>query len=70
MDKINSWFKSVFPKLVKRYIVSKKDFLCNAMNKKLNLPILNEKEELELIEGVFDGMILGLDTLEKKEDAS
>ena len=48
MDKLNVWFKSVFPKLVKRYIVSKKDFLCIAMNKKLNLPILNEKEELEL----------------------
>jgi len=66
MKKLNEWFKAVLPQLVKRFVLSKKDVICAGMNKKLDLPILNEKEELQLIEGLFEGMVTALDNLEKK----
>ena len=41
------------PKLAWSYMESKKDKILSGLNKKMNLPLMDEQDELELLEGVW-----------------
>ena len=51
-------FAKLFEKLIKKYAIqflkSKKDETITKWNKKIDLPLLNEKDEKELLEGLWN----------------
>lgn len=65
MDKLMKIFGKLLPKLAKKLVMSKKDVILANMNKKLNLPLLDEQDELELLEGVWSCLEEALDEAEK-----
>jgi hypothetical protein len=56
MDKLMKVFGSLLPKLAKKMILSKKEVILTSMNKKMNLPLLDEDDERELLEGLWSAL--------------
>ena len=61
MEKLMKVFGSLLPKLAKKLILNKKDSIIDGMNKKMNLPLLDEDDERELLEGIWSAMEDALD---------
>ena len=53
MSKFLKAIKALGLKFALKQIRSKKDSILDGINKKLDLPLLNEKEEKELLEGIW-----------------
>ena len=54
MDRLMKVFQGILPKLAKKLILSKKDVIIANMNKKMDLPLLDEDDERELLEGAWE----------------
>jgi hypothetical protein len=61
MDKLMKVLQGILPKLAKKLIVSKKDAILSKMNAKMDLPLLDEKDERELLEGIWSAIEDALD---------
>ena len=61
MDKLMKVFGKILPKLAKKLILSKKDVIIDKMNEKMNLPLLDEDDERELLEGAWSAMEEAID---------
>tara|TARA_R100000458_G_C8073500_1_gene111269 strand:+ start:213 stop:416 length:204 start_codon:yes stop_codon:yes gene_type:complete len=53
MKKFAEWLKQYALSYVKTYIKSNKNEIVTKINKKVDLPFLNEKQEGELIESIY-----------------
>lgn len=56
MDKLMKVFGSLLPKLALKMIRNKKDDILTKMNEKMNLPLLDEADERELLEGIWSAL--------------
>tara|TARA_B100001250_G_C19799618_1_gene790379 strand:+ start:1838 stop:2035 length:198 start_codon:yes stop_codon:yes gene_type:complete len=65
MDKLMKMFGSLLPKLAKKLVLSKKDAILTKMNAKMDLPLLDEKDERELLEGIWGAIEDALDEVSK-----
>ena len=54
MNKLTNFLKGFAIDYVIKYMKDNKPLLIEKANKKLNVPILNEKQEAELLEACFD----------------
>ena len=54
MNKLTRFLKGFAIDYVIKYMKDNKPLLIEKANKKLNVPILNEKQEAELLEACFD----------------
>jgi len=61
MEKLMQVFGNLLPKLAKKLILSKKDQIIDGMNKKMDLPLLDEQDERELLEGIWSAVEDALD---------
>ena len=53
MKKFAEWLKKYALSYVKTYVKSNKNEIVTKINKKVDLPFLNEKQEGELIESIY-----------------
>lgn len=61
MDKLMKVFGSLLPKLALKMIRNKKDDILTKMNEKMNLPLLDEADERELLEGIWSAIEEAID---------
>ncbi len=61
MERLMKVFQGILPKLAKKLILSKKDVIIANMNKKMDLPLLDEDDERELLEGAWEALEEALD---------
>ena len=61
MERLMKIFQGILPKLAKKLILSKKDVIIANMNKKMDLPLLDEDDERELLEGAWEALEEALD---------
>jgi len=61
MERLMKVFQGILPKLAKKLILSKKDIIIDKMNKKMDLPLLDEDDERELLEGAWEALEEALD---------
>ena len=61
MERLMKVFQGILPKLAKKLILSKKDVIIANMNKKMDLPLLDEDDERELLEGAWETLEESLD---------
>ena len=54
MNKFLKMFEGMIKKYAIKYLKSKKEEFIIKANKKINLPLLDEQDEKELLEGVWD----------------
>ena len=54
MKKLIAWIKSYALTYAKDYLKTNKDEIVVKLNKKVNLPVLNEKQEAKLLEAVYE----------------
>ena len=54
MNKFIKMFEGIIKKYAVKYLKSKKEDFITKANKKINLPLLDEKDEKELLEGVWN----------------
>ena len=57
MKKMSKFLKGFAVDFVLGYMKDNKKTLIEKANKKLDLPILNEKQEAELLEAMYDGAL-------------
>ena len=57
MKKLGTFLQSFAMDYVLKYLKSNKPLVISKANKKINLPILNEKQEAELMEAIYDVVI-------------
>ena len=68
MNKFLKAIKNLGLKFALKQIRSKKDKILDGINKKMDLPLLNEKEERELLDGIwglFDDMLVEVENESK-----
>ncbi|QDP52044.1 MAG: hypothetical protein Unbinned2514contig1001_34 [Prokaryotic dsDNA virus sp.] len=53
MDKFFKMFENMIKKYAVKYINSKKEKFIAEANKKINIPLLDEKDEKEILEGIW-----------------
>ena len=68
MKKFAEWLKEYALSYVKTYIKSNKNEIVTKINKKVDLPFLNEKQEGELIESIYSIIVEVFD--DEKESSS
>ena len=61
MERLMKVIQGILPKLAKKLILSKKDVIIANMNKKMDLPLLDEDDERELLEGAWEALEEALD---------
>ena len=54
MKKFVKWLQEYAKSYIKNYVKSNKNEIVAKINKKIDLPFLNEKQEGELIESVYE----------------
>jgi hypothetical protein len=57
MKKLVKWIKDYALTYAKGYIKQNKNEIVTKINKKIDLPFLNEKQEGELIEGLYETIL-------------
>tara|TARA_B100000287_G_scaffold147328_1_gene139047 strand:- start:2396 stop:2599 length:204 start_codon:yes stop_codon:yes gene_type:complete len=54
MNKFIKWIKDYALTVAKNYVKDNKDEIVSKINKKVDVPFLNEKQEAELIESIYE----------------
>ena len=67
MKKLVEWIKGYALTYAKNYLKTNKNQIIVKLNKKINLPVLSEKQEGELLEAVYDVV---LEVFDDSEDPS
>ena len=67
MKKFVKWIQDYAKGYIKNYIKNNKNEIVNKINKKVDLPFLNEKQEGELIESVYEIIV---EVFDDSEDSS
>ena len=67
MKKLVEWIKGYALTYAKNYLKTNKNQIIVKLNKKINLPVLSEKQEGELLEAVYDVV---LEVFDDSEDSS
>ena len=64
MKKLVKWLQEYAKSYIKTYVKSNKNEIVAKINKKVDLPFLNEKQEGELIESVYEIIVEVFDDTE------
>jgi len=67
VKKLVEWIKGYALTYAKNYLKTNKNQIIVKLNKKINLPVLSEKQEGELLEAVYDVV---LEVFDDSEDSS
>ncbi len=54
MKKFVKWLQTYAQSYIKNYVKNNKKEIVNKINRKIDLPFLNEKQEGELIESIYE----------------
>ena len=57
MKKLTDFLKNFAIDYVIKYLTENKDEVVKKLNKEINVPILNEKQEGELLEAIYDSTL-------------
>ena len=65
MSKLTNFLKNFAIDYVIKYLTDNKDEVVAKLNKEINVPILNEKQEKELLDAVYDTTLVVVKGIKK-----
>ena len=70
MNKLVEWIKGYALTYAKNYLQTNKNQIITKLNKKINLPVLSEKQEGDLLEAVYDVVLEVFDDSDSNSKAT
>jgi len=65
MKKLTDFLKNFAIDYVIKYLVANKEEVVSKLNKEINVPILNEKQEKELLDAIYDTTLIVVKGIKK-----
>ena len=65
MNKLTNFLKNFAFDYVIKYLIANKEEVVSKLNKEINVPILNEKQEKELLDAIYDTTLIVVKGIKK-----